>query len=269
MKPEHEAVYQLVDEAGEDGIWSKTIKSRLGNLHDAVFRAAIKNLESKNMIADMKSVEHPARKMYIKSTLRPSERATGGPWYTDNELDDAFIETIMSVLFRKIAEKSYYVSSSIHLKKPKVRITKKMTPEEVKDARALRDSALGSEDPGAARKRLYDAHLPMPSGYQGYPTLDELTAYVETVGVSSTTLSSAEILQLLDLLCFDEKVEKIISDRGFVYKALRKSLLKEQDLPNNSLTEAPCGRCPVFDLCEEGGPVGPSNCEYFNEWLAY
>jgi DNA-directed RNA polymerase III, subunit C34 len=36
---------------------------------------------------------------------------------------------------------------------------------------------------------------------------------------------------------------------------------------SNALTEAPCGRCPVFDLCEEGGPVSPSNCVYFTKWL--
>jgi DNA-directed RNA polymerase III subunit RPC6 len=35
----------------------------------------------------------------------------------------------------------------------------------------------------------------------------------------------------------------------------------------NGLTETPCGRCPVFDLCEEGGPVSPSNCVYFVQWL--
>ena len=44
--------------------------------------------------------------------------------------------------------------------------------------------------------------------------------------------------------------------------------LKDPDESATVLSEAPCGRCPVFDLCEEGGPVAPSNCEYFNDWLA-
>src|SRR5271168_1006638 len=86
LKSEEEIVYSLIDEAGDDGVWARTIKSK-ANLHDAVFNAAIKHLESKNMISNMKSVEHPARKMYIKSSVRPSDRATGGPWYTDGELD--------------------------------------------------------------------------------------------------------------------------------------------------------------------------------------
>jgi len=37
--------------------------------------------------------------------------------------------------------------------------------------------------------------------------------------------------------------------------------------PGNGLTEVPCGRCPVFELCEEGGPVSPANCVYFDQWL--
>ncbi|KAI5285665.1 34-kDa subunit of RNA polymerase III (C), partial [Ascosphaera acerosa] len=42
-----------------------------------------------------------------------------------------------------------------------------------------------------------------------------------------------------------------------------------EDLPLgwNGLTEMPCGRCPVFELCEDNGPVNPHNCEYYDEWL--
>ena len=37
--------------------------------------------------------------------------------------------------------------------------------------------------------------------------------------------------------------------------------------PGNGLSEVPCGRCPVFNLCEVGGPVSAENCVYFEEWL--
>lgn len=35
----------------------------------------------------------------------------------------------------------------------------------------------------------------------------------------------------------------------------------------NGLTQAPCGRCPVFDLCGPGGKINAGSCIYFNEWL--
>lgn len=46
-----------------------------------------------------------------------------------------------------------------------------------------------------------------------------------------------------------------------VYRAVR------QERVALGWSEAPCGSCPVFDFCKERGPVGPSGCEYYGEWL--
>ena len=35
----------------------------------------------------------------------------------------------------------------------------------------------------------------------------------------------------------------------------------------NGLTEAPCGRCPVIDLCGKGGAINAASCVYYTEWL--
>ena len=269
LKPEHEIVYSLIDEAGDEGLWTKTIKAR-ANLHDTTFNSAIKHLESKNMISNMKSVEHPARKMYIKSSLRPSERATGGPWYTDGELDDEFVAQIMNILFNYIRKKTFYHSSSGAVKKPKK--TKKLTTEE---AKALRDKSLGPrvkteeiEDAKISKKREVDRYLPMPAGYQEYATLHEMTLYIDKGNFTEQILTANDIQLALDIMCYDDRIEKVVQDGVVVaYKALRKNLM-DQDEIGSVIREAPCGRCPVFDLCEEGGPVGPSNCEYFSDWLS-
>ncbi len=34
-----------------------------------------------------------------------------------------------------------------------------------------------------------------------------------------------------------------------------------------SVSEAPCARCPTFDFCSEKGPVNPSGCGYYEDWL--
>merc|ERR1712093_974988 len=152
------------------------------------------------------------------------------------------------------------------------KVHKKMTPEEIK---ALRDQGLGGarvkDEPDtevAAKKRKYDNMLPMPAGYQGYPTLNELTLFVENANIFSQTLAANDIQQLLDIMCYDDRIDRVINgSEGVSYRALRKSLRDEEER-NSLLSEVPCGRCPVFDLCEEGGPVSPSNCEYFNDWLS-
>ncbi|KAL3422169.1 DNA-directed RNA polymerase III subunit rpc6 [Phlyctema vagabunda] len=275
LTTEQEMVYQLIDNASTDGIWSKTIKAKT-QLHDAVFRACIKHLETKNMISDMRSVEHPSRKLYIKSSIRPSERSTGGSWYTDNELDEEFVSMLMDVLYNYISAKSFYRASSSSIRK-EPRKVKRVSAEEVK---ALRDKSLSRPEPAepeeyAAARREYNRLLPMPPGYQSYPSLPELTLFIENSPITSVTLPATDIQQLLEILMFDNRIEQVVAGpEGVAYKAVRKSF-RETELEmqgevgggSNGLTEAPCGRCPVFDLCEEGGPVGPSNCEYFKEWL--
>jgi DNA-directed RNA polymerase III subunit RPC6 len=32
-------------------------------------------------------------------------------------------------------------------------------------------------------------------------------------------------------------------------------------------TDIPCGVCPVFNECHEGGQVAPEKCEYYKKWL--
>jgi DNA-directed RNA polymerase III subunit RPC6 len=59
------------------------------------------------------------------------------------------------------------------------------------------------------------------------------------------------------LASLDDKVPR----SAHVYRAVR------QERVALGWSEAPCGSCPVFDFCKERGPVGPSGCEYFGEWL--
>lgn len=46
-----------------------------------------------------------------------------------------------------------------------------------------------------------------------------------------------------------------------VYRAVR------QERVSLGWSQAPCGRCPVFDFCHEGGPVNPKECTYYGDWL--
>lgn len=52
-----------------------------------------------------------------------------------------------------------------------------------------------------------------------------------------------------------------LSDTAIVYRATRRIKL---DLGQ---TQAPCGKCPQFTICESDGPVNPDGCEYFDGWL--
>jgi DNA-directed RNA polymerase III subunit RPC6 len=302
--PNDEAVmvYSIIDEAGADGIWNRTIKNKL-NMHENVVKTCIKFLETKGYIASMKNVEHPNKKMYIKATLRPSERATGGPWFTEGELDTAFIAELEGIVFEYIKTKSAYRGSQPHpgggssagaTKLPKkgavtagdttARGTKRSATEISTD-----DATAAGRAGGGSKSRA--VFLPMPAGYKHYPTVAEIAKFIHDTGITNnTTLGEADIQQLVDVLTYDGLIEMVRVGRRRGYRVARAAKQdtvpfhkrqKEReagvglDLPlvpgaeplGNGLTEAPCGRCPVFELCEEGGPVSPSNCVYFLQWL--
>jgi DNA-directed RNA polymerase III subunit RPC6 len=297
-------VYSIIDEAGADGIWNRTIKNKL-NMHEAVVKNCIKFLETKGYIASMKNVEHPNKKMYIKATLRPSERATGGPWFTEGELDTAFISELEGIVFEYIKTKSAYRGSvpqtggaagGSAIKLPK----KGTVAGGETTARGTKRAAteMSSDDASAALPRgntttgkTRAVFLPMPAGYKHYPTVAEIAKFIHDTGITNnTTLGEADIQQLVDVLTFDGLIELVRVGRRRGYRVAR--AMKQDTVPfhkrqkereagvgldqplvpgaeplSNGLTEAPCGRCPVFELCEEGGPVSPSNCVYFLQWL--
>ncbi|TDZ16260.1 putative DNA-directed RNA polymerase III subunit rpc6 [Colletotrichum orbiculare MAFF 240422] len=286
---EQRMVYGAIDEAGGDGIWSKTIQHRL-NMHDSVLKTALKQLQGKGLIAPFKNVEHPNKRMFIKASMRPSERATGGPWFTDSTLDEAFIEDLQRILFDQIRRKSTYLSNGSSASRTSV--PKKGIIKGGLDAKGKKRSAgeISGEEPGGASAaavavvppKRESSILPLPAGFKEYPTVRELARFISQSGITTDTILGEEDVQkLVDVMVFDKLVEPIRVAGRLGYRVCRaprqnaKGMAGRQEGPDdgapepfvNGYTEAPCGRCPVFDLCEEGGPVSASNCVYFQRWL--
>ncbi|PNY24175.1 DNA-directed RNA polymerase III subunit rpc6 [Tolypocladium capitatum] len=281
-------VYSLIDDSGGDGIWSQTLQKRL-NMHDSVLKNALKQLQTKGLIAPFKNVEHPNKKMFIKASIRPSDRATGGPWYTDQNLDEAFIEDLQRVVFDFVKRQSGYLSThggaGTRTLVPKKGVLKggidrgkKRSAQEMSKvpSKAVKTST-------TATSRREPALLPLPAGYTAYPTVRDIARLLSNSGITNNTiLSEDDVKRLVDVLVWDNLIEpiKIAGKLGYrvarVAKQSTESWAGREDPTGRDggpdpyvspFTEAPCGRCPVFELCEDGGPVGPSNCEYFKRWL--
>ncbi|KAL8408687.1 hypothetical protein RB594_007222 [Gaeumannomyces avenae] len=295
-------VYSIIDEAGADGIWSRAVLRRLG-MHDATLKQALKQLESKGFISEMKSVEHPNKKMYIKANIKPSEKATGGPWYNDSTLDEAFIDELERVVFDIVKAQSTYKShvngtaaatgargpkkaikgSADQAKKGKKRSAVEAGVDGGEKPRVNGHAAATAEAAAAARKNVL---RPLPAGYKGYPTTKQIAVLIGKAGIAKNqTLAEDDIQQLVDVLVFDGLIEPVhhgYEPRKPGYRATAIPRLDDAATSDsnqldvvrmgppareNGLTEAPCGKCPVFELCEEGGPVSPRTCIYYNRWL--
>ncbi len=240
-------------------MWTKIIRIKT-NLHQTVMQRCLKSLEARSYIKQIKTVKYPNRKMYMLAHLQASEDVTGGPFYTDSTLDDEFVLQVANWTENYVAKRSWWYPPSNDSKRKKDK--SKMTQAQVESLR--------NEDFHGTNTRTDTSRdvLPMPPGYTGYPTIPQITKAINGSNLTTgVVMKEAEMRQLMDVLCWDGRLEKIGNGNGNGkgYKSIR-PVGEEFE---NGLTEAPCGRCPVFDICEEGGPVNARTCEYFQEWLEY
>ncbi|KAH9894662.1 RNA polymerase Rpc34 subunit [Xylariomycetidae sp. FL2044] len=284
-------VYEIIDNAGPEGAWQQDIKRRL-NLQDNALRKALKELEAKRLVQQFTTVENTSKKMWIKSSLTPSARATGGPWYTDQFLDEAFIESLQSVVMDIIKGRGSYRST-----RERTGSTSPVLPKKGVINGAASEAALKSRKRSAGDAGIHDAapppkasrggnrtttvvRLPLPAGYTGYPTTEEITTQLIEAGIAKgQQLKSEHVQELIDVLVWENRVESIRQGTRVAWRATRvtrhnpagHTAMNADDFwepRSNGLTTVPCGKCPVFELCEEGGPVWAGGCEYFDKWLA-
>lgn len=251
----------MIHSTGRSGIWVRAIQTRT-NLHKSILDRCLKSLEGKNYIKSVHNVKFPSRKMYMLAGLAPSEDVTGGAWFTDGVLDANFINSVAGYIEYTVSRKSWY---------------------EVPSADGPRNKRLKTGAGSVAVKQESGGkqYLPFPAGYQGYPTVAMITAAVNESGITPVRLGEESIVQLLEMLCFDNKL--IALRNGEVYKSVKnpeavktaqarkpgggKDTGETDDLLKDGMTEVPCGQCPVFKLCAPGGAVSPETCEYFDPWL--
>lgn len=261
-------------------------------------RKALKELETKRLISQFTTVENASKKMWIKAHIKPSARATGGPFYTDSYLDEPYIEELQRVVVQLVKQRGSYLSTGERASRasassstspilPKKGIIKGSASEAAANSSRKRtaDAMDASNDPAIsqppkAHKPSTTRRLPLPAGYNDYPTVDDLAASVASGHFAKGQALRAEHIQeLVDVLVWEGRLEEVkVGDRiGYrVARVAKNSIAPAVKLDaedyweprGNGLTTAPCGRCPVFELCEEGGPVWAGGCEYFDQWLA-
>ena len=87
---------------------------------------------------------------------------------------------------------------------------------------------------------------------------------------SLVDLEQRHVLSIVNLLIFDDKIEKIkVMHTNQLVNKYRlsnwdSSLGGALSLP--ALTKIPCGKCPMIAECAPGGRISPENCLFFDEW---
>lgn len=170
------------------GIWTKTLKART-NIHQTNINKYLKSLEGKNLVKSVKSVKHPTRKIYMLEELQPSIELSGGPWYTDNELDTEFIGYLLRGIRKCLQE----------------RVSPALLAKLDRPLKLCAQSFPSTETRGAP---MYPTnHTP----YLG-TTVDQVLEYLAHLDLiqAGTELSTEHISSLLDVLIYDGEVERVM-----------------------------------------------------------
>ncbi|KAG6833781.1 hypothetical protein H0H87_001213 [Tephrocybe sp. NHM501043] len=153
-----------------EGIWTKHLKAKT-NLHQTIIDRCLKTLTQKRLIKRVPSVQHPTRKIYMLDNLEPSVTLTGGPWYTDNELDTEFIQHLSDACLKFIRDISF----------PKRR-------------------GDGTEGPLYALSNSPD-----------YPSAEQIRNSLRKARLTETDLTVEHVEMLLNVLVLDGEIERLPS----------------------------------------------------------
>ncbi|PIK43370.1 putative DNA-directed RNA polymerase III subunit RPC6 [Apostichopus japonicus] len=222
-------VYQIIKEAGNKGIWIRDIRRGCG-LAPPPLNKILKRMENKKAIKAIKSVGDSKKKVYMLFDLEPDRSVTGGAWYSDQDFDAEFVNVLNQTCFKFLQEKM--------------------------EAAAKLDI-----DPLLKLNRSYASPV-------------EVWKYIQELGLLSNevNLGVDDIETILNTLIYDGKVEMTVSvSQSSSDKSVRTKMFRAiQPLSEPAgLMRVPCGVCPIFDNCYEGGAVSPSTCIYMKEWMDY
>lgn len=99
---------------------------------------------------------------------------------------------------------------------------------------------------------------------KGDATLGDIVRFIKETGISKQALQEDDVLRIINTLENDVKIEeRWDEDDGITHYRLPLMRIPE----TTAFTSIPCGVCPVFNECVEGGKVSPSTCAYYQEWL--
>jgi DNA-directed RNA polymerase III subunit RPC6 len=105
LSSEQRLVYDVCDRASNKGIWTRDIKLAT-NIPQHNLTKILKLLEQRKLIKSVRSVASKSKKLYMLYNATPTKEITGGPWYTEQEFDQQFIDELSKFIIKAVGSKS-------------------------------------------------------------------------------------------------------------------------------------------------------------------
>eukprot|EP01032_Pedospumella_encystans_P019805 gene19805-22512_t len=101
LGPEQMLVHQIIERAGNRGIWTRDIKLA-SSIPQHMLTKTLKILEQRSLIKSIRSVVSKSKKLYVLFDVVPAKSVTGGPWYSDQEFDHEFVSELSNFIVQMV-----------------------------------------------------------------------------------------------------------------------------------------------------------------------
>ncbi|KAM5578783.1 DNA-directed RNA polymerase III subunit rpc6 [Rosa sericea] len=130
---EHESkLYDAIRSKTDMGMSVQDLRRETG-LQNNLFTKAIKTLQAKQLIKEVKNFENKTRKHYMATEFEPSKEITGGAWYDNGQFDTEFIKVVKGELVKVISDQKIATVEDISLAiRTKKFLTVNLSPQELK-----------------------------------------------------------------------------------------------------------------------------------------
>eukprot|EP00762_Andalucia_godoyi_P004065 ANDGO_06330.mRNA.1 DNA-directed RNA polymerase III subunit rpc6 len=246
-------VYQIIESSASQGIWTRHIKTR-SNLQQTQLNKILKNLESRRLVKQVKSIEAKTRKVYMLFDLEPSRDLTGGPWYSEQDFDSAFVDDLLLHIYKYIQARKHATASQI----AEFIRASGITTVDLRDAdvQALIQALVWDG-------RIVETFVnPSTFGASASSATASASASGSAAGSAAGSGPGSRKSSLKDGLGVSAAGGSSSSAAGALHYKVAGYYLEA-----DALTEVPCASCPVFDVCSPNGDVNPQTCVYYNTWL--
>ncbi|KDN46522.1 hypothetical protein RSAG8_04175, partial [Rhizoctonia solani AG-8 WAC10335] len=278
MDADESIVYKKIQEAKNEGIWTKHLKST--ELHQSIITRALKSLEKKGLVKSIKSVKHPTRKIYILANLQPekeksSSREKGKKRPRDdsdsdsdnNSSDNSDATAARKKKRRKGADSDSAKSDSdpssdeedAHVIKRKKAKSRSKSKSKSKSRRASSNSESSESDSGTSWRRTPEHHHNYSAIIQRVEKILRHEVHRGVVPLSTIT-TSWPIDNSITIPFTEILLGRPHAALGFSFTIPRKMVITE----TNNFDGAPRGLCS-FERCP---PPSFRESEGSVEWVA-
>lgn len=149
----------------------------------------------------------PTRKIYMLTGIAPSVELTGGPWFTDNELDVELVETLKKVVRKFLQQK---VRAPFSARACDSFLSRSLTPGLPRTQ--SQPPSVTVTDPSTSESTRIKPIYPV-TATPLLPTSEQVLEWILKSGAAIVDLNKEHVEDLLDLMVFDGDVEKVLVNR--------------------------------------------------------